>query len=281
MAERPILVTGATGLLGPYVCAAASAFGAVSGLARNGGDIKVDLTHRDALTAALKDLAPKLAIHAAAWTDVDGCERQPDIARQFHVTATRNLVDALPDDCQLVYISTDQVYPDTRGPHREGGEGPVNAYGQSKLEGEAEALRHARTLVLRTNVFGPSRTEGRASLSDIVQNALAQGAPMTLFKDLLFSPLHLASLSALIFELVEKGATGVLNLGSRDGLSKCDFALAVANHLSLATDSVTIGRSDAIAGRAPRAHDLRLNVTSAESVLGRPLPTLVEEVARL
>ncbi len=282
MTSEVILVTGATGFLGPYLLDEAARHGRALGAARRSGtDLQFDLMDRDATTAAVSRIHPVVAIHAAAWTDVDACEREPDVAEAMHVCATRNLVAGLPDDCLLVYISTDQVYADSPGPHAEAAEAPVNAYGRTKLAGEREARRHPRTLVLRSNLFGPSRTPSRASLSDVIVAKLSLGEPMTLFCDLKFSPLHVGTLAKLVCELALSGTTGVYNLGCRDGVSKRDFALFVAQHLGLDTRSTTDGCSTSLPGRAPRARDLRLNVNRLEARLGRPMPTLGEEIAKL
>jgi dTDP-4-dehydrorhamnose reductase len=191
------------------------------------------------------------------------------------------LVAGLSPNATLVLLSTDQVYPDRSGPHREGNEGPVNAYGRSKLAGELAAASHGRSLILRTNLFGPSRTVGRESLSDFVTRRLTSGERVDLFVDVLFSPLHMATLSTLTLEAALSGLTGVFNAGSRDGLSKHDFGLAVAHRLGLDTSSARPALSDAVAGRVPRPHDLRLDVGKLEAALGRVMPTLLEEVKKL
>ena len=67
----------------------------------------------------------------------------------------------------------------------------------------------------------------------------------------------------------------------REGKSKADFALAVAEHLGLSTKSATVGSSATIPGRAPRTKDLRMDVTRIERALDRAMPTLDQEIARL
>jgi dTDP-4-dehydrorhamnose reductase len=76
-----------------------------------------------------------LALHAAAWTDVDGAEADPDGARRVNVGGTRNVV-AL--GAPVVYYSTDYVFDGSKsGPYVESDEpSPLSVYGQTKLEGE-------------------------------------------------------------------------------------------------------------------------------------------------
>jgi dTDP-4-dehydrorhamnose reductase len=102
-----------------------------------------------------------------------------------------------------------------------------------------------------------------------------------LFSDILFSPLHMATFGALAIELAQGAAAGVFNAGCRNGASKAEFALAVAKHKNLQTQTAQIGNSTALPGRAPRPKDMRLAVDRLEAVLGRRMPKLEEEVANL
>jgi len=275
------LVTGASGLLGPYLIEAAARVGEVVGVSRH-GDFACDLEQGQSVRRTVGEIGPDIVIHAAALTDVDRCEREPEAADRANRAMVANLVDALPGNCRLVHISTDQVYPDGSGPYCEGTEKPVNIYGHSKLAGELAALGHPDTLVLRTNLFGPSRTPGRQSLSDFVAESLVAGRITTLFGDVLFSPLHMATLAKVTIEAaLVGGLRGIYNLGSRDGMSKRDFGLAVAAHLGLSTATVRDGRSTDVPARAPRPLDLRLDVRRIEAALGRRMSTLQEEIEKL
>lgn len=83
------------------------------------------------------DYRPGLVLHAAAWTDVDGAEADPEGAARVNVEGTRNVV-ALGGP--VVYFSTDYVFDGRKGgPYVESDEpSPVSAYGRTKLDGERE-----------------------------------------------------------------------------------------------------------------------------------------------
>jgi len=278
---RRWLITGSTGLLADYLIAAAAERGEVITTAREAGDRKCNLSNAAETRALLNDVAPDIVVHAAGLTDVDRCERDPAAAFAGNRDTATNLAAALPTSARLVAISTDQVYPNLPGPHREQEVAPVNVYGQSKLAGEQAALAHPNALVLRTNFFGPSHNKRRQSLSDFVVASLTEGKPVTFFADVLFSPLHMATLADLVAAAAEMDLTGLFNAGCRDGMSKADFALAVARHLGLQTASAMVGSSQSLAGRAPRPSDLRMDVGRLESALGRRMPTLDHEIGRL
>ena len=285
MSFARVLVVGATGLLGPYLLDAARDLagpaGVVLGAARTGADLDLDACDPQAVARLLDGLRPDLVIHAAGLTDVDACEADPARAMAVNADAAGHLARALDPAARLVYVSTDQVYPDLPGPHREDAAAPVNAYGRSKLAGEAQALAHPRALVLRTNLFGPSRTPGRKSLSDFVVESLAAGRAVTLFTDIFFSPLHMADLGRFLALAARRGLGGVYNLGCREGASKRDFALAVAARKGLSTATATAGSGASLPGRARRPRDMRLDVSRLEAALGVTLPTLSQEVEKL
>ena len=273
-------VTGATGLLGPYVIEAFNDTDVVT-TARRGGDVQCDLTDLDATRQAIGELQPDAVIHLAALTDVDLCERDPGAAKRTNVEMAANLAATIPEETQLVYISTDQVYPGSSGPYRESDTAPVNVYGRSKLEGEQAALRHPNSVCLRTNLFGVSRTDGRASLSDFMTGMLRNEKPVTFFEDILFSPLHMRTLSDFIRKIVRDQLNGVFNLGCRAGASKSDFGFMLADHLGLPTRTVTVRVSTQVPDRAPRPSDMRLDISRIEAALQTVMPTLEEEVRKL
>ena len=276
-----VLITGATGLLGPYLIEAAAALGRVSGVGQNWSNLRQDLSRPEAVSKLLDVAKPDVVINAIAATDVDECEANPEKADRINHHICVEFATQLPEDVPLVTISTDQVYPNQSGPHLETDAAPINIYGRSKFEGESATISRSRGLAFRTNFFGPSRTLGRSSLSDFFIDRFTKREPVTLFQDLLFSPLHMATLAEIIVDSVRHELTGVFNLGSRHGMSKCEFALAIADHLGLDSSMGIPSVSSAIAWRAPRTSDLRMNIKKIEAALGRQMPNLSEEIAKL
>lgn len=279
--SRTILITGASGLLAPYLVQAAGNCGNVVTTSRTQGDVFCDLTNLEQTRAMLQTVKPDWVIHTAAMTNVDLCESNPLDARQVNTVAVEHIAENLESKTHLAFLSTDQVYPDTAGLHREGSEDPVNVYGSTKLEGERNALKHAKCVAFRANLFGHSMTTGRASLDDFVVNGLREAKAITLFDDVLFSPLHMTTLSQLICESLEKQLCGVFNAGCREGLSKAAFGFVIAEHLHLSTGTVTVGQSISFKQRARRTLDLRMDVSKLEAALGRSMPTLRQEIERL
>ncbi|UCH35355.1 MAG: dTDP-4-dehydrorhamnose reductase [Armatimonadota bacterium] len=139
-----VMVTGAEGMLGRAVVARLAPKHDVVGV--DIGDF--DITDHAAAEAAIAAARPDLVCHCAAYTDVDGCEREPDRAFRVNALGTWNTASACSAaGANMIYISTDFVFDGDKGePYSEyDAPRPLGAYGASKLAGE----RHVRELVQR------------------------------------------------------------------------------------------------------------------------------------
>lgn len=283
---RPILVLGATGLLGSTLVPAWRAAGREV-LAHGHSashvpvDLVLDLADAAATAAALAALGPAVILNLAAWADVDRCERDLEGATLVNATVPGRLaaLAAARPGTTLIHLGTDQVYA-RAGPSPEDRAGPVNVYGYSKLAGDLAAARLGGT-VLRTNFFGPSRRPGRTSQSDWYAAAFRERRPITLFTDIAFSPLHMDTLAALVARVVDDPEPGIFNLGSREGMTKRDFGRALARHLGLDASAARDGLSTDARMAAPRPADTRMDCARFEARWGVTLPTLASELARL
>lgn len=105
-----------------------------------GSDVpELDITDSEALIKYVSELKPDVIINCAAATNVDGCEKDEDLAFKINALGPRNLaIAAAAVDAKLVHISTDYVFPgDGNTPRVETDPtGPKSAYGRTKLAGE-------------------------------------------------------------------------------------------------------------------------------------------------
>lgn len=279
-----VLVTGAQGLLGSSLVPHLRACGhEVIRLGRKGDiDARADLTDADEVFTAFNKAAPEVIVNLAALANVDECERSPQLAYMTNVRIVENVakwIKTYGGKCHLVQISTDQVY-DGDGPHSEDDITLTNYYGFSKYAGELAAAIVPAT-VLRTNFFGSSRCPTRTSLSDWIINSLTRGDSITVFDDVRFSPLNLQHLVEFIELVIEKRQQGVFNLGSKDGMSKADFAFVLAEELNLPADKMCRGTSDAAQWTAYRPKNMCMASARFERAFGIDLPTLIEEIQSL
>ena len=288
MPNRRILVTGAAGSLGRYLCEGwPDRDASVIPLARGqfADALVADLTRPTDVARAVEAARPSVVVHAAALTDIDRCQRDAAAAYRANVEATRNLCAALAvfaPTAKLVYVSTDQMYFGP-GPSREDAPvAPASVYALTKLWGEEIALSRPDSLVVRLNYVGRG-TPTRQGLAGWLVSMLRAGKPVTLFTDVQFNPAFGGDVPAILGGLVAAGASGRVNLGSDSGQSKAEFLGALARRLNLPTASAKLGSISDVALSAPRSTDTRMDCVRAEKILGRKLPDMaqvVESVAR-
>jgi len=119
------------------------------------GFYKLDITKKQNISAIIKTLNPDLIIHAAAWTDVDGCELDPKKAYRVNSEGTKNVALACKAiGAASIYISTDFVFDGRKkNPYKETDRAnPLSIYADSKLKGEAAVRRIVKKyFILRTS----------------------------------------------------------------------------------------------------------------------------------
>ena len=207
MEAMRLLVTGAAGMLGTDVVAAAAAGHDVVALTR--GDL--DITDSDAVRLAVRDVQPDAVINCAAWTDVDAAEAAEAQATLIngdgagHVAAAAASVGA-----HVVHVSTDYVFPgDATSPYREdAATGPIGAYGRSKLAGElavAAAAPSSHAIVRTAWVFGP---HGK-NFVDTMLRLGAERDELTVVDDQLGCPTYTGHLAAALIAIADARAHGV------------------------------------------------------------------------
>jgi dTDP-4-dehydrorhamnose reductase len=274
-----LLVLGASGMLGASLVPALGAREhMVTPHGRRGPGLKTaDLGDAAQARELLLEVRPEAAINLVGLTDVDLCESQPQLAWLANVRTAENIAAACKEvDCHFVHISTDQVY-DGEPPRTEDQACPGNYYGITKYAGELAALSVGAT-VLRTNFFGASRHATRRSLTDWLHAALTEGRPIQVFEDVRFSPLSMATLCGMVERLVHLRPAGLFNLGSREGLSKADFAFAFARAMGLSQRCMTRASVQQTALKAWRPKDMRMDSTKIERILAQAMPRLEDEI---
>lgn len=282
MSRRKVLITGATGLLGSVLIPHFRASGAevvTQGRSRE-VDFSVDLTDDLAVRTLLSEVKPQTIINLVGLTSVDACEEDLDLAYRVNTKTVENIVAALSvieSNAHLIQISTDQIY-DGMGAHLESQVTMRNHYAVTKYAAELAAAQ-TRSTILRTNFFGRSGLQKRQSLTDWIFSSLKSGQEIQVFDDVSFSPLSMRSLSEMLLLVARTEPLGVYNLGSRNGLSKADFAFKFAENAGLPMSAMSRAHSSqAKALKAYRPKDMRMDCSKFERQLGIQLPELADEI---
>ncbi|MFZ4668648.1 MAG: dTDP-4-dehydrorhamnose reductase [Microthrixaceae bacterium] len=225
------LVTGARGQLGGQLVDDLDAHPdhMVLGVDRPGGDLGgvagVDLVDRAAAVELVGSFRPEVVVHAAAFTDVDGCETDPDAARRNNVEASESVaIAARTVDAHVVYVSTDYVFDGTKStPYVETDvPNPQSVYGRTKLAGEA-AMDPAWT-VARTSWLCSAR--GANMVRTILR--LSEGdAELRFVDDQRGHPTFAADLSPMLVRLGEDRVAGIVHTTNLGAVSWAEFAREV------------------------------------------------------
>ncbi len=244
-----VAVTGSTGRLGSALVAAladAPFTGPAGPTAWTRADL--DLDRPTGVGAALDRDRPEVVVHAAAWTDVDGCARDPQLATVRNATATGALATACAArGVDLLIVSTNEVFAgdrdDGRGYRPDDEPRPANPYGASKLAGERAAtaayagagaggvLGIARTAWL----FGPPAPDFPRKILAAAERAAAAGEPLRVVADEWGSPTYAADVAEAIVELLADDAhAGLHHLVNGGVASRAEWATDVVERLGIA-----------------------------------------------
>jgi dTDP-4-dehydrorhamnose reductase len=181
------------------------------------------------LRAALGDVRPDVLLNAAAFADVDRCEREPERAFAANTVAVGAAAEAAHECGALfVTISTDYVfdgsttlpYDESDAPH------PLSVYGTSKLAGEYLVERlHSRAFVVRTcGLYGATNASGRAPFIERVLAQQSRAQPMRVVADVVASPTFAGHLAQALRRLIESESYGLYHIADVGPVSWYDFA---------------------------------------------------------
>lgn len=276
-----LLVTGAEGLLGSEVTAAAARRGYV---VEGAGRADLDVTDEEAVRARLVDRSPEerheLVIHCAAYTAVDGAEEEPERASRVNRDGTAHVARAAADGgAWFIYPSTDYVFDGERAtPYLpETPPAPRSVYGRTKLEGERVTLASApEALVARTSwLYGAG---GRNFVTAMLERGRAMAredgagpegaAGLRVVDDQRGRPTWARNTAEGILDLFERRVRGVWHVADGGEATWLDLARET---FRLCGVEVPIGPvSTAEWGApAPRPAYSVLDVAGTEALLGR------------
>ncbi|NDJ63287.1 MAG: dTDP-4-dehydrorhamnose reductase [Chloroflexi bacterium] len=236
-----ILVTGAAGRLGGRLVETLGA--------RDHAVIGVDVADFDiadfaATNRTVGQIAPALIIHAAAWTDVDGCARDPEQALRVNGYGAQNVaLAAAAVGAAILYVSSNEVFSGTtKQPYREyDATAPINPYGYSKWVGERAVLTlNPRHYVVRTAwLFA----HGGKNFVQSILNAATQGKPLRVVTDEIANPTYTDDLAAAIADLIETERYGIYHLVNEGACSRYEFARHILDrtgHIETHIEPITL-----------------------------------------
>lgn len=213
----PVVILGASGMLGHALV------DAFPGAIAPGRDL--DITDADRVQVFIREVRPAVVINAAAYTDVDGCEDQPELAMAVNGEAVGSIARACREaGAVLVHYSTDYVFDGSRTGYREEDTpAPINRYGISKLRGE-ERIREEMDdyRIIRTSwLFGK---HGK-NFVDTVRHLSRQQRHVPVVNDQYGKPTYTVDLAGRTAGVV-KAPPGIYHLSNEGACSWLEFASA-------------------------------------------------------
>jgi len=287
-----LIVTGGSGFIGGHALAAALAAGwRVINADRqnvapiNGVDFRaLDITDGAAVALLVSEARPDAIIHCAAIGDIDQAEREPDLASGVNVEGTANIARAASRvGARLAFISTSTIFDGEAGGYREvDPPNPINVYGRTKTAAEhAVRVLCPESVVVRISMaYGYPRTGGVSFLTRVEQK-LRAGETTDQPGDEFRTPIDVITCAESLIELVGADFTGVVHLGPRERISRCDFAVKIARRLGADSALVRDRRAEALPGRAPRPKDVSFNTDLAQGLVRTPLLGTDDGLARV
>jgi dTDP-4-dehydrorhamnose reductase len=207
-----VVITGHNGQLGRQLC------GVFEGNEILRLDLPCDDITQPAMRACVADFGPDLVVHAAAFTNVDGCEQDPERAYQV------NALGAQQAGAAMLYVSTNEVFDGTeREPYREWDRpSPISVYARTKAAGE-QVVRDLlqRFYVVRIAwLFGP----GGSNFVTKILDAAGKNGTLRVAADEFGNPTYAPDLAAAIRRLAESGQYGIYHFTNSGFCSRYELA---------------------------------------------------------
>jgi dTDP-4-dehydrorhamnose reductase len=290
-----VMVTGASGMLGHALVPRLEAAGHDVVAVRHPQDAQapppgdpahhretrpIDVTDYPALLAAALETRPDWVVHLAAWTDVDGCEADPDRAFLVNGLGARNAsLAAAEAGAAVLAMSTDYVFEGSvPAPRREQDPvSPLGAYGRSKAAGE-QGVREVNTrhAIVRTSwLYGA----GGKNFVDTILSRARAGGPLRVVDDQRGSPTWTADLAEGVLALLDARQFGTYHVTGSGDCTWHEFAVAICETAGVKAEVAAISSAELVRAAKRPAYSV-LHNGNYEHVTGRRMPHWRDALAR-
>lgn len=252
-----VLVTGVKGQLG---------YDVVRELQKRGHEAvgvdidEMDITDAAAVERVMTEVQPDAVIHCSAYTAVDRAEEDIEICRRVNVDGTENIAQICKKlDCKMLYLSTDYIFSgDGERPWEPDDEAsPLNAYGQSKYDGELALKKYVeKYFIVRISwVFG---INGNNFIKTMLRLGRENGA-VKVVDDQIGSPTYTYDLARLLVDMIESDRYGAYHATNEGICSWYEFAKEIFRAAGMDNVSVTPVKSGEFPVKAKRPKNSRMS----------------------
>ena len=268
---KKILITGASGQLGKTLKTLFSFKYDIIPTSKNYYTYQknyfLDITNPILIRDIVSATSPDIIINLAALTNVDLCEKKPDLAFSVNFTGLQNIVEIF--NGPIIQLSTDYVFDGKTGQYSENSSvNPINVYGRTKLEAENFLKENSKdSLIIRTNVLYDYMSESPASFLNWVVKSLQDDKKINVVDDQWNNPTWTNSIAVAIDKAIEFELNGLIHWGDNDYISRFDFAIKIAETFQLKKNLINPIKTAELNQIAARPLKGGLNVDRAKSIL--------------
>lgn len=268
-----VLVTGAPGQLGSALCSVLADDFQVIPATR----AEFDITDLAATRVFIREAAPQMVVHSAAYTDVDGCEINKEKAFLVNAIGARNVAIATREiKAKLVFISTDYVFDGRKeGPYLEYDlPNPSSVYGWSKLMGEQMVMQqNPRSFILRISWLCGSH--GKNFVKTMISLAKTK-EELQVVNDQRGTPTFSGDIARQIQALIQTDSYGLYHCTSQGSCTWYEFALEIFKNAGYRVEPAPSGAVHLIPNTQDlrtKTQDLTPNPQSLRPITVRPVTT--------
>ncbi len=280
---KRVLITGSNGLLGQnlvkllqfddrYEVLALSRSPNVIPDTRGFSFLQCNLTNQVKVNEALNNFLPDVIIHAAAMTQVDPCELDPELCHEINTIASQNLAEwAEQHKAHFIFTSTDFVFDGLHGPyHEDDTPSPVSVYGESKFKAEkvVTSLTVPWAIVRTILVYGLTPAMSRSNLVLWVKNSLENAKAIQVVNDQFRMPTLVDDLAWSIGEIMHHRHQGIFHISGPDYGSVYDFAIWAAKYFNLDESLISPIPSTVLNQPGKRPPKTGFDLVKAKKILG-------------
>lgn len=252
-----VLVTGVKGQLGYDVVRELQSRGHEA----IGVDIEeMDITDETAVSRVMEETAPEAVIHCSAFTAVDRAEEEQELCYKVNVEGTENIAKMCQKlGCKMLYLSTDYIFSGEgqRPWEPEDTPSPLNAYGQSKYQGEVALRQYVdKYFIVRISwVFG---INGNNFIKTMLRLGKENGA-VKVVDDQIGSPTYTFDLAKLLVDMIETEQYGAYHATNEGICSWYEFAKEIFQEANMKEVTVTPVSSEEFPVKAKRPKNSRMS----------------------
>ena len=214
---------------------------------------RIEITDQSSTHQVLGEIDFDILLHLAAYTDVEGAEREKDKAYQINVIGTKNISEVVTKkNKKMIYVSTDFVFDGVNPPFYEDSKtNPQGYYGWTKYEGEK--VLNDNAMIVRISYPYGSSNPGRPDFSSRIQKLLEKGSSLTMITDSSITPTFIGDICHGLYHLLNSFSPEVYHLVGSESLSPYEAGLKIAEVYSLDKNLIKpIKFSEFSKGKAPR-----------------------------